>query len=95
MAHTQDAVIVDSSGVVHMVVIPDDDAQLSDPAFNPPGHTHLRVPWPPREGQHPDPVQAARHLHPEHNVRMPPPAVLAQGEVAPAHGNVTGNPAAA
>jgi hypothetical protein len=84
MAHTQDAVVVDATGVVHMVVIPDDDSQLADPAFNPPGHTHLRVSHNPAA----DPVATASALHPAMNVRMPP----AHGPVvnAPA-GNLSGN----
>jgi hypothetical protein len=45
MAHTVDAVVYDpATGYLQMIVIPDDDRQLSDPAFNPPGMTQLRVP---------------------------------------------------
>lgn len=43
MAHTQDAILYDQSGHLCMIVIPDDDAQLDDPAFNNPDWTHLRV----------------------------------------------------
>lgn len=70
MAHTQDAVVVDGDGIVHMVVIPDDDSQLSDPAFNPPGHTHLRIDHDPTGGH----VERAAVAYPDLNVRLPPPA---------------------
>jgi len=43
--HTQDAVIYDPvTGVVQMVVYPADDAELADPAFNPPAAVQQRVP---------------------------------------------------
>lgn len=45
MAHTVDAVVYDPlTGFLQMLVIPDDDKQLDDPAYNPPGMVHLRVP---------------------------------------------------
>lgn len=45
MAHTLNALVYDpATGIVQMAVIPDDDSQLSDPAFNPPGMVHVRVP---------------------------------------------------
>ena len=92
MAHTQNAVVVTEDGIVHMIVIPDDDSQLSDPAFNPAGHTHLRVPHNPAA----DPVAAAADLHPAMNVRMPSPAALAQSPDAhPAVSISPGNATAA
>jgi hypothetical protein len=69
MAHTEDAVIVDATGVVHMIVIPDDDSQLSDPAFNPAGHTHLRIAHVPARGH----VERAAARYPDLNVRHPTP----------------------
>ena len=45
MAHTQDAIVYDpATNYLQMIIIPDDDAQLADPAFNPPGMLQLRVP---------------------------------------------------
>lgn len=45
MAHTLDAVIYDpNSLIVYMVIIPDDDRELTDPSFNPPGLTQIKVP---------------------------------------------------
>lgn len=44
MAHTKDAVVYDPiTGIIQMVIIPDDDAQLADPAYNPPGMRQLRL----------------------------------------------------
>jgi hypothetical protein len=88
MAHTQDAVIVDATGIVHMVVIPDDDSELDDPAFNAPGMSQLRVPMQAPSGQ---PIgvaqmQAAAALHPAMNARLPPspvaPSLSAQAKAA-------------
>lgn len=44
MAHTQDAILYDPGGNLCMIVIPDDDKQLNDPAYNLPGLTQLRIP---------------------------------------------------
>lgn len=44
MAHTQDAIVYGPGGILWMIVIPTDDSELDDPAFNPPGATQLRVP---------------------------------------------------
>lgn len=79
MAHTQDAVIYDDNGVICMIVIPDDDAELNDLAYNPPNWTHLRVPHSPQpqsdvvgaEAHHP--VEMARALHPHLNLRYGDP----------------------
>ncbi len=43
--HTQDAVVYDpATGYVQQIIIPTDDSELSDPAFNPPGMVQVRVP---------------------------------------------------
>ena len=45
MAHTVDAIVYDpTTNYLQMIVIPDDDSQLNDPAFNPPNMVQLRVP---------------------------------------------------
>ena len=45
MAHTVDAIVYDpSTMIIQMIVMPDDDSELADPAFNPPGMTQLQVP---------------------------------------------------
>ena len=45
MPHTLDAVVYDpATGIVQMLVMPDDDSDLDDPAFNPPGMVQVRVP---------------------------------------------------
>lgn len=45
MALTSCAVIFDPiTKIVQMIVVPDDDSQLTDPAFNPPGLTQQLVP---------------------------------------------------
>jgi hypothetical protein len=45
MAHTTDAVIYDlATMIVQMIVIPEDDAQLADPSFNPAGMSVLLFP---------------------------------------------------
>lgn len=42
--HTQDAVVYDpATGYVQQVIIPTDDSELNDPAFNPPGMVQVRV----------------------------------------------------
>jgi len=38
------AVILDKNGNVAIIVHPDREDQLNDPAFNPPQHTHVRLP---------------------------------------------------
>ena len=65
MAHTLNAVICDETGIVHMIVVPDDDGQLDDQAFNPDGLMQLRVPV---DG---DPLTLAQQLNPALNVRLP------------------------
>lgn len=47
MAHTHNAVCYDARGNLALIVVPDDDAQLSDPAFNLAGTTQLRIPHDP------------------------------------------------
>lgn len=80
MAHTHDAVIHDGNGVLCMIVIPDDDSQLGDAAFNPPGWVQVRVPH--RPGV--DPIATARAMHPTLNLRLAPPAPVAgAGTIAP------------
>ena len=37
------AVIYNASGKIVMIVHPDTDSQLDDPAFNPPGCTQVRI----------------------------------------------------
>jgi hypothetical protein len=37
------AVIFDAEGRVAMIIHPDNEKQLDDPAFNPKGHVHVRV----------------------------------------------------
>ncbi len=45
MAATNAVVVVDNAtGIPIMVVVPDYDSQLSDPAFNPPNSTQILVP---------------------------------------------------
>lgn len=83
MAHTQDAVVIDATGAVHLVIRPDNDWELDDPAFSPTGYTHLRVPHNPVL----DPIAQAQALHPAMNVQWPAPHMLAQGPA----GNITGN----
>jgi hypothetical protein len=72
MAHTVDAVVHDGNGVLWMIVIPDDDSQLDDPSFNPPGGVQIRVPHSRVPGA--DPIIVARALHPHLNLRHAPPA---------------------
>lgn len=44
MALTQVAFVFDpNTKILAMIVLPDDDSQLNDPAFNPPGLTQQRV----------------------------------------------------
>lgn len=64
MAHTLNAVICDDDGIVHMIVVPDDDRQLEDAAFNPDGFVQLRVPT----GG--DPLATAQQLNPDLNLRL-------------------------
>lgn len=66
MAHTEDAVIVNAAGEVQMIVIPDDNSQLGDPAYNPAGLTHLRIPHDDTRSY----VEAAAALYPERNVHL-------------------------
>lgn len=48
MAHTKDAVVIDAlTGLVMMLVVPDDDAQLDYPSYNPIGSLQIRVPHQP------------------------------------------------
>lgn len=44
MAHTLDACCYDADGNIGLIVIPTDDSQLDDPAYNLLGMTQLRVP---------------------------------------------------
>jgi len=79
MAHTQDAVIYDPlTGNVAMIVIPDDDTQLGDPAFNPKGLTQLRVP------SSSDPVSNAAKINSK--IKLP---VTTAASVGVALGNVS------
>ena len=65
MAHTQDAVVYDpATGLVIMAVIPDDDSQLAQAAFNPPGTQQALVPH--VAGS--DPIAAAIALYPQLNL---------------------------
>lgn len=66
MAHTQNAVICGPDGVVHMVVIPDDDHELDDPAFNPKGLVHIRVDI--KDGV--DPTVLAAQVRPDLNIQV-------------------------
>lgn len=70
MAHTVDAIVHDGTGILWMIVIPEDDSELDDPSFNPPGGVQLRVPHSPVPGA--DPVIVARALHPHLNLRLAP-----------------------
>jgi hypothetical protein len=83
-AHTQDAVIYDpNTKVVIAVVVPDDDKQLNDPAFNPPGMVQVRVTHIPST----DPVTTATAQVPA--LQLPPPVQNAAPCVVgcnPAHG---------
>jgi hypothetical protein len=72
MGHTVDAVIHDGTGILWMIVIPDDDRQLDDPSFNPPGGVQIRVPHSPVPGA--DPIITAKALHPHLNLRHAPAA---------------------
>lgn len=41
---TVNAIILNSAGEIAMIIKPDYDSQLDDPAFNPLNHTHIRIP---------------------------------------------------
>jgi len=44
MPHTRDAIVYDPNTLImQMIIIPDDDDELRDPAFNPPGMAQLHV----------------------------------------------------
>lgn len=66
MAHTQDMLVCDASGNVFMIVIPDDDAQLKDPAFNPAGFIAVKVAHDPKA----DIIAAAAQARPDLNVKL-------------------------
>lgn len=86
MAHTYDAIIHDGNGILCMIVIPDDDKQLGDPSFNPPGWVQLRVP----HAVGVDPVLTALALYPTLNLRLSPAVdSIGTGSVLPPTPNVT------
>jgi hypothetical protein len=76
--HTQDAVVYDpATGYVQQIVIPTDDSELNDPAFNPPGMVQVRVPHQTTPGPAvaavPSIVSQAQAAKPQAAITLPPP----------------------